>query len=98
THSAPPDIYPLSLHDALPISQSVADTAHFLGAGPRERHWEEKQERVFLSEIVAQFDLLGTVGCLGRESEIGRFSSNCKWHKQSSGLSLEGEIHYKKAA
>src|SRR6266446_6332616 len=46
--------------------QTSADFAHFSCARTRERHRKEKQQRVFLSEIVAEFDLLRPVSGLGR--------------------------------
>ena len=44
------------------FAQSVADTAHFLGAGSGERHREKKQERIFLAEVIAELDLLWAGG------------------------------------
>src|SRR5205814_10274242 len=61
--------------------QACADFAHFHCASPREGHGKGMQKCVFLSEIVAQFDLLWPVSGLGRQHEIWRFSSNSEWHK-----------------
>src|SRR5882724_210263 len=50
-----------SVHVGVQIGVAVqarAHFAHFRRAGTRECHWEEKQQRVLLSEIVAQLDLL----------------------------------------
>jgi hypothetical protein len=80
------------------IRQLFGQTAHFRRARTGERHRKEKEQRVLLPEIIAELDLLRAAGGFGRESEIWCFGSNCEWHKQSSGLSLEGKIDYRKAA
>src|SRR6184192_3572204 len=71
--------------------QARADFTHLLRARARERHRKEKQKRVLVSKIVAKPDLLRPVRDLGGQHEIRRFGSNCKWHKQSSGLSFRGK-------
>src|SRR6266478_122495 len=58
-----------SVHVGLQIGVAVqarAHFAHFRRTRARERHWEEKQQRVFLSEIVAELDLLRSVSGFGR--------------------------------
>src|ERR1043166_6420185 len=75
-----------SVH-AFVIRQLRGQTAHFFRASAGECHRKKQQHRVFLPEIVAQPDLLRAVGGFGGQGEIGSFGSNCKWHKQSSGLS-----------
>src|SRR5207244_4626335 len=75
--------------------QARADFTHLLRTRARERHRKEKQKRVLVSKIVAKPDLLRPVRDLGGQHEIRRFGSNCKWHKQSSGLNFSGGIQYK---
>src|ERR1700694_4889518 len=59
-----------------------AHTAHFHRAGTGKSHWEKKQERVFLAEVVAQFYLLRTVLGLGHQGEVRCFRSNREWHRE----------------
>ena len=67
------------------VRKLLAHVAHFRRASAGEGHREKQEERVGLAEIVAQLDLLRSVGGFGREAEIWSFGSGCECHKNLSG-------------
>ena len=44
-------------------------------AGAGKRHREKQEERVGFAEVLAQFDLFGSIGSFGREANWGWFRS-----------------------
>ena len=59
----------------------MAHAAHFRRARAGERHREKQEQRILLAEIVAQLDLLRSIGCLGGKCEIRSFGADCECHK-----------------
>jgi hypothetical protein len=63
------------LHSGRCISRKPLLTVRYRRAGAGKRHREKQEERVGFAEVLAQFDLFGSIGSFGREANWGWFRS-----------------------